>query len=278
MANIAPTPHLGAAQADYLERKAADPTAFLTRRPDFTRDGFDLDTGKVAETSIRMHFGEWQPSELDDQDGDIAILRAIHTRAQTRWRDMIETLQAVRSDDDPSLNADGRLKVAARMLAPKVAEIEGLHQRETERIRGEVEREDAEIAKAMKQADPSDLALHADIRKRVHDMGDKRDLFVRKAIERGDLLSLQAVATAPAWMSGLDMGDDGAVEAYHLAREAVARAMAPDRYARATALRNGLLLADRGVKEYTRRARALINFPRANALIEREAQRQAGRT
>lgn len=275
MANLNTREGLAAAQAEYLKRKAADPAGFLSRRPEFGKDGFDIETGRVYETGVRLSFGEWPDNPAEREDGDLAILRAVHTRATAQWRDMVDTLQAVRSDDDPSLNADGRLKVAARILEPKLSEMEALRDKVIEQARGEIEREEAAIAKAVREADPVDLALHADIRKRLHDLGfDKARAAVAKAIERGDVLTLQAVATAPAWMSGLEVGD-GEAAAYLDAQDALAQHKAPTHYARSTALRGGVLMADRAVKEYTKRARALIDFDRARQLLEREAQRAA---
>jgi len=260
---------MAAAQAAYAKRQEVE--GFMRHRPDFSKDGFDLDTGKVYETGVRLFFGEWQEGELDRTDSDVAVLRAIHTRAQSRWRDMIDTVQAIRKDDDPSLNADGRLKIAARMLKPKLEEVEGLHQRESERIDGVIAEAERELDASIRATDPVSTAGAGEIRSYFRSLPDnKRSEAVHKAIRAGDIETLRALATMPAYLSGLT--DDMQRKAH----EAAALLMAPDRVARIAALRNGQILAERAVREYGKRVRRLIDFNKAAALIEREAKRGVG--
>lgn len=260
---------LAAAQADYLARKAADPAGFMTRRPDFSKDGFDLDTGRVAETSLRLSFGEWQGSDLDGKDSDLAILRGIHDRAIAHWRDLPDMLRQVRDDDDPTLNTDGRLKIAAQVLGPKLKALEDLRDRELSRIKAEVEREEAEVDRTIRAVDPVSQAGAGEIRTYLRGLDDdKRNAAVHRAMQDGDMETLRAVATMPAYLSGVTEGQ------HRRAREAVALHLAPERVARIAALSNGALLAQRAVGEYTRRTRALIDFNKAQALIEREAKRK----
>ena len=129
-----------AAQAQALAREN-DPAGFMAESPSFERHGFDIDTGNTFETWARVRFGAWQDSDLDGKDADLAILRGIHDRAVGHWRGLPDTLRSVRDDDDPTLNADGRLRTAARILEPKLKALEDLRDRELPRIAAEAERE-----------------------------------------------------------------------------------------------------------------------------------------
>lgn len=261
---------MAAAQAAYAKRREVE--GFLSRTPDSARDGFEISQGKVYvnETGARLKFGEWQETEFDRTDSDVVILRAIHTQAQSRWRDMIDTVQAIRTDDDPSLNADGRLKIAARMLSPKLDETESLYMRESERIDGVIAAEEGKVEAAIRSTDPLAIAGAGEIRNYFRSLpDDKRSKALSTAIREGDTETLRALATMPAYLSGLTHDQQ------RKARERAAVLIAPERVAKIAALRNGQILAENAVREYGKRVRGLIDFKRAEALNEREAQRKA---
>ena len=263
---------LAAAQAQYLARKENDPAGFMTQRPDWGKHGFDVDNGKVFEAVGQARFGQWEDSDLDGKDADLAILRGIHDRAVGQWRGLPDTLRAVRDDDDPTLNTDGRLKVAARILEPKLKALEDLRDRELPRIAAEAEREEGEVDKVMRDMDPAAVAAGGEIRTYLRGLNDsKRNLAVLRALQDGDVETLRAIALAPVYLSGVT------AEQHQRARETVSAKLAPERVARITALRNGAVLARRAVDEYTRITRSLIDFRKAGALIERENKRNAAR-
>lgn len=81
--------------------------------------------------------------------------------------------------------------------------------------------------------------------------------------------TLRALATMPAYLSGLTPDQQ------RKAREKASLLLAPQRVARIAALRDGQIMAERAVLEYTKRVRGLIDFNKAAALIEREAKRNA---
>ena len=98
---------------------------------------------------------------------------------------------------------------------------------------------------------------------------DKRSKALSTAIREGDTETLRALATMPAYLSGLTQDQQ------RKARDRAAVLVAPERVAKIAALRNGQILAENAVREYGKRVRGLIDFKKAEALNEREAQRKA---
>lgn len=261
------------AQAAYLQRKAEDRAGFLKTRPEIGKDGFDLATGALAPQLLEVQFGRWEETPGLEEDPELAVLQSLHAMARERFAAMVGTFIEVRDDDDPSLNADGRLKIAARILEPKLAELDRLAEREFERVGAEIRREEAEIGKAIRVADPIDIAVHGSIREHFKALGGAAAVgAIYGAMIAGDVGTLQAIATAPPYLSGL-IGDSG--KATHAKVQArLAELTAPERVKRVTALKLGLATASQAVQTLGRKADRLIDFKKARALNEREAQRR----
>jgi hypothetical protein len=244
---------------------------FLSAKPSFG-DGFDPGSGKFMEPVIRVQFGDWQDIGEPDGDADLAALKSVRDQAEKQHRGMFETIVAVANDDDPSLNADGRLKVAAKILEPKLRVLAEVAEREFARANAAIEQEQAKVARAVRVADPLDIAVHSDIRAHLQRLDPSaRTAVVTMAVHDGDVRTLQAIATAPAYLSGLK--EDGAGQLYQRAQEALATRMAPNETRRISRLRQGLAMSAQAVSVLDRTAKKLIDFNKARTLIEREAKR-----
>ncbi|MBF6022862.1 hypothetical protein [Lysobacter niastensis] len=262
------------AQEQYLRDKAASPTGFLRHVPTF-RDGYDMATGKVFETLLKAEFGEWEDAKGLEGDDDLTVLRSLHTMAHERFGDMVNTFSQVAADDDPSLNADGRLKIAVRIIEPKLAKLAELAEREFARVDEAIKHDEAEIAKAVRVADPIDIAVHSDIRAHIRSLsGSKAAMAAHIAINSGDLQTLQAIASAPAYMTGLVV-DGEPHSAYLAVQRALQERMAPNHTRRVDALRLGKARALQALSALDRKANKFLDFKRARQLIEREVKRGA---
>lgn len=246
---------------------------FLRHEPDFTKDGFDLATGRIAETKLRFEFGVWKETEGLEGDEDLGSLRSLHEMARKELSDMIDTFVSVRDDDDPTLNPAGRLKIAARTIEPKLERLAATAEREFTRINAEIEREEGEIARAMKVADAADAVMHDGIRRHWSGLDAvKRAASLNEhSIAQLDTVTLQALAApgVPHYLAGLT------AEQQARARAELGRRLAPDRTRRVTALRDGKAVALQALSALDRKANRLLDFNRARQLIELEAQRAA---
>ena len=88
------------------------------------RHGFLKTKAKPTEvpTVLRLEFGEWETPQGMEADDDLKILHGIHHMARKSYDEVLETIDQVAGDDDPSLNHDGRLKIAARIMKDKAIE------------------------------------------------------------------------------------------------------------------------------------------------------------
>jgi hypothetical protein len=267
------------AQAAYAKQQEANTADFLSAEPDLSRDGFDL-TGRLAESSLHRQFGEWQEPEGLEADEDMAVLRGLHDTALQRFKDMVGTIIAVRDDDDPSLNKEGRLKIAAKVIEPKLGELAQTVQREFTRVAEAIEQEEEQILQTVRKADALDISTFDGIRSYWRsDAAEKqrRMLMLPESLEGDakcvvqslDTQTLQALALAPAYMSGLTDRQHDAV------RTALAVRMAPERIKRVRALRIGMAVTTQALQTLDRKAHKFVDFKRARALIEREAKRNA---
>ncbi|WP_213600766.1 hypothetical protein [Pseudoxanthomonas japonensis] len=260
----------------------SDPAAVraYNERQANNRHGF-LKTGakpEVIPTVLHLEFGQWETPEGMEADDDLKILHSIHHMARQSFDEMLETIDQVAGDDDPSLNHDGRLKIAARIIEPKVGSLAKLAERELGKVDAKVESLEADIGKALRTADPVDVAVHADIRAHLRslDLG-KRTAALREAIEKGDITTLQAITTAPPYLSGFDLkgGQDGATRLFNDAMEAAKQRLAPEQHKRVQALRQGKARTLQALSTFHKKANGLIDFNRAKQLTDLEAARRA---
>lgn len=261
-------PTLALQQAQYLHDRDTDRLGFLRNRPSWDRDGIDLDTGRIS-MRVDMEFGKWEePEELAD-DEDLRAVRALHQRARERFGEILETIKQVSSDDDPSLNAAGRLKIAAKVIEPKLLHLADVAKREVARVDEAIASEHEQIDRAMKPGDPSDIAVQGDIRRHWQTMSAEARTSRAILTKDMDTTTLQALATGPAYLSGLSDTLQARI------RAELARRVAPERVKRAEALTVGKARAIQALTALDRRANRLIDFRKARALIEREAKRNA---
>lgn len=247
--------------------------AFLRREPDFDKDGFDLATGQTADTKLRLEMGIWREAEGLDGDEDLNALRSLHEMAGKELFGMIDALRDVRDEDDPSLNPDGRLKMAARILEPKLERLAATAEREFARVDAEIEREEAEIARSTKVGDAADAVMHDAIRRywSEQDVAKRVTALSEFGVGKLDTATLQALAApgVPPYLVGLT------AEQQARARAELGRRMAPDRTRRVAALRDGKAVALQALSALDRKANRLLDFNRARQLIEIEAKRAA---
>jgi hypothetical protein len=251
-------------------------------------DGFDLATGQEAPRAMQHTFGAWIDAEsvhgapVDlagfESDRDLEVLQGLHALAIKGFRDMVETFAQVRDDDDPSLNADARLKIAVRIVEPRLNTLAELAEREFARVDASIAEEEAKIAKASRQVDALDIAIQSDIRAHLRTGGAVAAVYA--ALAEGDLQTLQAVATAPPHMSGLKGGTptpgvvDGA-SAYAEAQAAVRAMKAPQESKRVHALKAGRAVALHAVGMLGKKAEKFLDFKRARELNAKEEERSA---
>lgn len=229
----------------------------------------------TREQAERMQLGEWeQPAELA-ADPDLNVLQSLHALALDRYDVMVATVAQVDADDDPSLNEDGRLKIKAQIVGPKLADLAELAELQLGKVDASIAAVEAEIAQATRQADAVDLAVHGDIRAHLHAQGTLGAAsLAHTAINAGDVLTLQAIANAPPYLSALTM--KGLPHSAYLAVvETLRQIKAPEQCKRLEALRIGKARALQALSALDRQANARIDFKKAAALIERETKRKA---
>lgn len=266
--------------AQYLERPegAPDPldakahqerAAFLREEPSLQSAGFNLRTGLVSSTFQISAFGRWEQPEGLDDDTDLAVLRSLHERAVSEWREMAQTVVDVYSDDDPSLNEAGRLKTAARVIKPRLDRLAEVAAEQLAKVDQAVQAEETAIAAALRPTDPAAAALHADIRahwKAAKKADGTMPAELTLGILRGSIDddTLAALATAPAYLSGMT------ADLHAKARALLAQRRAPDRVRRVEALRLGKARALQALSALDGVANRLIDFRKAAALAEKE--------
>lgn len=271
-------PTLAQQQAEYLAQKAADRTGFLRALPS-TGDGFDMVLGRPAPAALQNTFGPWidedsiQGPRLDltglDDDRDLASLQGLHSLAVKGFLDMVETFAQVRDDDDPTLNVDGRLKVAARIIEPRLNSLATLAERELATVDKRLDAERSDLDKAMGATDPSIAPMLDSIRRHWEGKGDAWRSKQTAAPASLDDATLHALATGPAYLTGLSDEQQARV------REEWGNRRAPDTLRRIAALERGRAAALHALSALDKKANKFLDFKRARALIEQEAQRNA---
>lgn len=255
-------------QATYLRKQADAPTAFMRSVPSFQEDGYDFETGRTFNTRLSLEFGRWDDAN-DDGDADVATLHALHDSAVAAFGDLVDTLHSVAEDDDPSLNAGGRLKIAARIVEPKLNALAERASVEVDRVAGEIERELAAMDEAARTRDAADAMLHDGIRRHWLAMDAAARAAQCQFADRLDDDSLRALATGPAYLSGLTDKQQARL------RTELAGRVAPERMQRVNRLRRGLALVAQATSALDAKANKFLDFTKARALIEREAARNA---
>lgn len=264
--------------AQYLERPEGAPgpldakahqerAAFLREEPDLRSAGFNLRTGMLSQTFPVTAFGRWEQPEGLDDDTDLAVLRNLHERAVGEWREMAQTVVDVYADPDPSLNEAGRLKIAARVVKPKLDQLAEVAAEQLAKVDQAVQAEEAAIAAAIRPTDPAAAALHADIRahwKAAKTEGERNQLILGLLQGSIDDDTLAAIASAPAYLSGMS------ADLHAKARTLLAQRRAPDRVRRVEALRLGKARALQALAALDSTANRLIDFRKAAALAEKE--------
>lgn len=253
---------------DPLDAKAhQERAAFLREDPDLQSAGFNLRTGMLSQTFPVTAFGRWEQPEGLDDDTDLAVLRNLHERAVGEWREMAQTVVDVYADPDPSLNEAGRLKIAARVIKPRLDQLAEVAAEQLAKVDQAVQAEEAAIAAALRPTDPAAAALHADIRahwKSAKTEGERNQLILGILQGSIDDDTLAAIASAPAYLSGMT------ADLHAKARTLLAQRRAPDRVRRVEALRLGKARALQALSALDRTANRLIDFRKAAALAEKE--------
>ncbi|MGY3265165.1 hypothetical protein [Lysobacter sp. HA35] len=251
-------------------------TAFMATQPTFG-DGFDVRTGVVIEPVVHAAFGEFPEMPEFDGDEEVGALRELHSRALTQFRDLVTALHTIAKDDDPSLNDAGRLKVAARMVAPKLEELAAVAQSEFERIDAAIAAEQDTIGRESRRADPIDIGLFPEIRSHLRSLGPAKAMAeVYRMLERWDVAGIQAVATASPYLCGLQgaAGED----VHQLARQRIAQIKASVHVRRKEALQHARSITTQALSALDAKANKFIDFKRAKGLHERETKRTKGAT
>jgi len=227
---------------------------FLKLVPNYVQDGFDL-AGKVYEDRLHLAFGRWDVEVGDDDD--LRALESLHRRSIDEYRALAGTLQSVYSDPDPTLNSAGRLKIAGSTIEPRIQALATVAERELARADERIEAEEKAIAAVYKATDSTQAVLHGEIRRHVADKG-----LNRLALARGELddATLQAIASGPAYLSGLD------ADTYQRVRQLLAERAAPERVQKINRLRQGKQRAVRALDALDRKSRMFVDFDKARAL------------
>lgn len=257
-------------------------TEFLTVAPDLVKDGFDL-SGRVRAAAVNRYFGEWDIEPGDDDD--LKVLASLHSGALSTMQEVLAAINAVATDDDPSLNSAGRLKIAAQLVEPKIKRLSDTVSNHLARVDEAITSEEAAVHKATRVVDPVDLASLESIRSywRSADAEKARRLLTiptdfsgtdeQAARSRGgaslDTATLQALVLVPHYICGLTE------EEHEYLRGVLADRVAPDRVKRLAAMRRGKALVTQATTAAEARANKYINFRKARELLELEAKRQA---
>lgn len=255
---------------------------FLLRMPDFSRDGFDIDTGRVSMSGVRASFGVWAGDELRglpnldegaEGDEDLQALKTVHTQSIETFAQMADTLRQLGTDRSEGMDNDARLRTAARVLEPKLARLRWTAEREIARAEVAIASEQGEIERATRAADAGEAVTHGEIRAHWKAMPDSERTghLLAPKLAQLDADTLRALASAPAYMTGLTEQQHAKV------REEAARRVAPAKLARLQRLRAGRALASTAIETLERRALRLVDFNRARQLEEAEAAARAKR-
>lgn len=245
------------------------------------------------DSIMRVQFGEWPGDAADGLlnadadaardamrelagDEDLRAMKTLHGLAQTRFREMVATIAKVRDEEDPSLNHDGRLKIAASIVAPKLESLSATASGELARIDRVMAEVEAGIVQSMRTADPMDIAVQSDIRTHLRTLGGNLSIAAAaQALLDGDEMTMQAIATAPPRLSGLPGAGGPAHRIYTEIVEAVRARKAPEGTKRLQALRVGKAVAQQALQALDQSAHRLLDFDRARKLQELDAQRSA---
>ena len=261
----------------YLERKAAPPlgtvaerearTSFLRKSPDMQSAGFNLATGGISPLFSRIRFGEWEePAGEMSADQDVSVLRSLHERSVSTWREMAQTLQEVHDDDDPSLNAAGRLKLAAKIVGPKLQQLMKVADQELAKVQARIDDEEAKVQGVIRDRARDDATLHDSIRRHVYENGVNLTAVAQGKL---DLDTLCAIGSAPAYLSKIDG------TSYRMVREQLAERIVPEQSQRIKALQLSKARALQAVTTVDNLAKSLIDFDKAAELSIRERQRDS---
>ena len=224
--------------------------------------------GQYIEPVMRSYFGTMPEAPELEGDEDYRALVSLHALAEKTWRGVITTIEQVRTDDDPSLNRDARLKIVGQVVEPKVEAVAQTASRELARVKAAVEGIQAKVEQAVRVADPIDVAVHADIRSHFKALEpNMRMAAAHTAINEGDTRTLQALATAPAYLCGL--AHPTGLQLHAQIKAVVAERMAPDLVRREKRLQEGLAIAAQALSALDTRVNRTIDMHKARQLRER---------
>lgn len=239
----------------------------LSVRGGYTPDPHGGAVGTYTEVLIRAEFGDWDIETADD-DEDLLALKVVHGLAETTWRGTIDTIEQLSADDDPTLNNDSRLKIVGGIVEPKLTRLAALAEQEFIKTAASLDRVQADITKTVRVADPIDIAVHHSIREHIKALGGSLSIAaVHQAINDRDVRTLQAIATAPPYLSGITGA--GAPAVFAQVQTALAALMAPDLTQRAAALRSGMAKAAQALSALDRKVNKTLDLKKARALRER---------
>lgn len=226
------------------------------------------------KTLLNATFGEWDSplddgpslSTQDEEDGDLDTLHGIHDLTLKTYRDVIETIERVRQDEDPSLNSDGRLKIVANIVEPKLATLAGMAEREVANVAKAVDEVEGKITQATRVMDPVDAQVHHSVREYLKGLGDSQfPGAVQRAILERDKVTLQAIATAPGYLSGFGHGQ-ASQALYARVQATLAEIVAPDLVNRRDKLRKGMAVTAKALSALDAKVKRTIDFNKAAAL------------
>ena len=270
-------PSLAAQQAAYLEAKSRAPYGFLREPLSATVQGYEPDPtgagqGRFNELRESIRFGEWQDAPELESDEDYRALKTIHGAARQTWRGIVGLIEQVQADKDPTLNNDAKLKILGRVIEPKLEELAGATQRELSRVDGALAALREQMEQAQREADPVGVAVHAEIRAHWKANADAPDIRLAKAqlrmgAELGDgsgidTQTLQALATGPAYLSGLTPAQ------HDRAKALLAERLTPSLVAKASALQRGREAAEKAVAGLEGLVHRTVDMDRARKLRE----------
>lgn len=224
--------------------------------------------GQFIEPVMRAYFGSMPDAPEMAGDEDYQALVSLHSLAEKTWRGVITTIEQVRTDDDPSLNGDARLKIVGQVVEPKVEAVAQTAARELARVKAAVEGIQAQVERAVRVADPIDVAVHADIRAHFKSLSPALAMGAAyAAINEGDTRTLQAIATAPAYLCGLAHPTGQKLHAE--IKAVLAERMVPDLVRREKRLQEGLAIAAQALSTLDSHVKKTINIRKARQLRER---------
>lgn len=239
------------------------PVSFLKQLPDRVADGFDTD-GQVYDDRIRFAFGQWD-IEAADADEDLGVMRSLHSRAIDEFKGMAQTIASAKADED--LTPTGRLKMVARLVEGRIDSLASTAERELARVDERIAREEAALMTTAKVTDPAQAVLHDSIRRHIAEHGlqpgSVKEGGYQTALQGADTETLLAIASAPAYLSGLD------AKTYEKVRRELAERLAPERVQKIATLRTGKHRALQALSALHTKAHRFVDFKRARELAER---------